>query len=238
MKKTTLVILMAALVCGALAGIILLNPPGEGNRPRPEVATVGDLIAIQKHPPPDYIEELTLIIESNQNRTVRDAAVNTLTDIAIRKSETEKVMDFLKDLAAHEEDPVIMSAAYSSINLIRYTYPPEPIGSLDLSVSGNVRKGGTITIIATFASKRDVDRAVLGLAVPPDDIEMITPPVFYTNLTAHTGTSRTFQLRLLDTGEFKIPVQLSLSTGLTDSEQIDRYVSLVVREKDGEYTIG
>ena len=66
---------------------------------------------------------------------------------------------------------------------------------------------------------------------------MLTPPVYYTALSANQPATHTFPLRFLQTGEVKIPVQLTLSTDLTDYEQIDRNVLFVVREGNGEYSI-
>jgi hypothetical protein len=237
MKKSTIIIIIAALVCGVIAAGVLFGLAGTGSRAQPEDATVDYLISIQKKPPTDYINELTLIIQKNKNQTVRDVAVNTLTDIAIRKGEPDKITGFLKDLTVNEKDPVIMSAAYAGIDLIRDTYPLPPMGSLNLSVSGNVKKGGEVAIVATFSSPRDIDKAVLGIDFPPDSIEMITPPVFYTNLTANTPKTHTFQLLILKTGMLYVPAQLTVSTDRTDYEQIERQVILVVRESDGEYTI-
>jgi hypothetical protein len=239
MNRTTIIILIAALACVALAVGAIFALSGDGGRSqiKPEAATIDDLIAIQKNPPADYIGELTRVIENSKDQQVRDAAVNILTDIAIRRSETDEIIGFLKDLAAQEEDPVIMSAAYAGIDLIRDTYPLPPLGSLNLSVRGEVKKGGEVEIIATIASTTDIPKAVLGLDFPPDSVEVLTPPVYYTALPANQPATHTFQLRLLETGEVKIPVQLTLSTDLTDYEQIDRQVLLVVRDRDGEYSI-
>lgn len=237
MKKSTIIIIIVALVCGVIAAGALFGLAGTGSRAQPEDATVDYLISIQKKPPTDYINELTLVIQKNKNQTVRDVAVNTLTDIAIRKGEPDKITGFLKDLTVNEQDPVIMSAAYAGIDLIRDTYPLPPMGSLNLSVSGKVKKGGDVAITATFSSLKDIDKAVLGLDFPGNSVETINYPVFYTNLTANTPLAHTFQIRILKTGQFKVPVQLMVSTDRTDYEQIERVVLFDVQESDGEYTI-
>jgi len=238
MNRTTIIII-AVLACVVLGVGAFVALSGDGGQVQitPGDATIDALVSIQKNPPPDYIEELTGIIEFSEDQQVRDAAINVLTDIAIRRSETDEIMDFLKDLAAHEEDPVIMSAAYAGIDLIRDTYPLPPMGSLNLSVRGDVKKGGEVEIIATITSTTDIPKAVLGLDFPPDSVEMLTPPVYYTALSANQPATHTFPLRFLQTGEVKIPVQLTLSTDLTDYEQIDRNVLFVVREGNGEYSI-
>lgn len=236
MKKNTIIIIIAALVC-CVIGAAFFALSGTYGHPRPEDAAVDDLLSIQKKPSENYISELTLIIQKNKNQTVRDVAVNTLTDIAIRKGEPEKITGFLKDLIVREEDPVIMSAAYAGIDLIRDEYPLPPMGSLNLSVSGNVKKGGEVGITATFSSATDTGKAVLGLDFPGSSIETMNTPVYYTSLKADTPVTHTFTIRILKTGRFKVPVELTISTDRTDYEQIERAVILVVRESDGEYII-
>lgn len=66
-------------------------------------------------------------------------------------------------------------------------------------------------------------------------IEIINPDRH--NLAANTPKTNTFQLRIRETGQFKMPVQLTISTDRTDYEQVERVVVLVVRENDGEYFI-
>lgn len=237
MKKSTIIIIIAALLCGALAAGAFLGFFGTLIRPQPQDATVDYLIEVQKKPPNDYISELTLIIQKNKNQTVRDVAVNTLTSIAMRKGEPEKIMGFLKDLTVSEKDPVIMSAAYAGIDRIRNRYPLPPMGSMNISVNGKVKKGGEVAITATFSATTAVDSAVLSLDFPGSFIEMIDHPVYYTNLTANTPMTHTFRFRILRTGQFKIPVELMVSTDRTDFEQIERIVLFDVRETGGEYTI-
>jgi len=237
MKKSTLIIIIAALLCGALAAGAFSGLFGTLFRPQPEDATVGYLIEVQKKPSADYVSELELIIRKNKNQTVRDVAVNTLTGIAIRKGEPDKVIAFLKDLTVNEKDPVIMSAAYAGIDRIRDRYPLPPMGLLDISVNGKVKKGAEVALTATFSSPADIEKAVISLDFPGDSVEMINAPVYYTNLTANTPAVYTFQLRILKTGQFKVPVELMVSTDRTDYEQVERVILFDVRDSDGEYRI-
>jgi hypothetical protein len=237
MKKITMIIIIAALIVGILAAGVFSGLFGGLGRPRPEDATVDYLISIQKNPPGDYIDVLEQVIRKNGNQTVRDVAVNTMTSIAIRKGETDKITMFMKDLTVNEKDPVIMSAAYAGIDRIRSKNPLPPMGSLGLSLDGKVRKGAEIAITATVSSTRDIDKAVLGLDYPGDKVEAITPYILYTNLTANTPITHTFRIRLLSTGQYKIPVELMVSTDRTDYEQVERTISFDVRESDGEYSI-
>jgi hypothetical protein len=237
MKKSTIIIIIAALLCGALAAGVFSGLFGTLFRPQPEDATVDYLIEVQKKPSNDYVSELELIIRNNKNQTVRDMAVNTLTSITIRKGETDKIIGFLKDLTVNEKDPVIMSAAYAGIDRIRDKYPLPPMGSLDISVNGKVKRGAEVAIVATFSSTTDIESAVLSLSFSGDSVETVSHPVFYTNLTANKPVTHTFPVRLLKTGQFKVPVEFMVSTDRTDYEQIERVILFDVRESDGEYTI-
>ena len=237
MKRSTMIIIIAALLCSALAAGVVFGLFGTLFRPPPEDATVDYLIAVQKKPSPDYISELTLIIRKNKNQTVRDVAVNTLTSIVIRKGETDKVIGLLKDLTVNEKDPVIKSAAYAGIDRIRNRYPLPRMGSLDLSVNGMVKKGGEVVIIATFSSTTDIESAVLSLGFSNDSVETIAHPVFYTNMRANTPVTHTFPIRILKTGQFRVPVELMVSTDRTDYEQIERIVFFDVRESEGVFSI-
>lgn len=238
MKRTTLIIILGALLCCIIAAGAFFAIAGSWTRPKPEDATVSSLLEIQKKPSADYIDYLEQVIRKNRNQTVRDVAVNTLTSITIRKGETDKAMGFLKDLTVNEKDPVIMSAAYAGIDRIRDKVPLPPMGSLGVSVSGNVRKGGEVTITATISSTTNIEKAVLSLDYPGNIVESIDHPLYYTSLATNTPVTHSFRIRLLATGQYKVPVYLMVSTDRTDYEQIQRTVIFDVRESEGEYSIG
>lgn len=237
MKKTISIIIIAALLLGIIAAGAFFALSGSGNRPKPEDATVSSLLEIQKKPSADYIDYLEQVIEKNQNQTVRDVAVNTLTSITLRKGDTGKIMGFLKELTVNEKDPVIMSAAYTGIDRIRAENPLQPMGSLDVSVNGNIQKGGEVSVTATIASTTNIDRAVLSLDYPDNAVEPLDPPVYYTNLGAGTPVIHTFRIRLTSTGEVRVPVNLMVSTDRTDYEQIQRTIRFDVQENGGQYRI-
>lgn len=238
MKTTTIIIIIAALLCVLAGAGFVTGFFGAFTRPQPEDATIDYLLSIQKNPGKDYIDVLEQVIRKNKNQTVRDTAVNTLTSITIRKGETDKVIRFFKDLTVNEQDPVIMSAAYAGIHRIREANPLPPMGALGLSVSGDVKKGGIVSITATYSSTTDIKRAILGLDFPGDYVEPVTPYLLYTSLVANIPKTHTFQVRILKTGQIKIPVELTVSTDRTDYEQVERFVFLDVQDNSGTYEIG
>ena len=112
------------------------------------------------------------------------------------------------------------------------------MGALGLSVSGDVKKGGIVSITATYSSTTDIKRAILGLDFPGGYVEPVTLYLLYTSLVANTPKTHTFQVRILKTGQIKIPVELTVSTDRTDYEQIERFVFLDVQDNSGTYETG
>jgi len=236
MKKGTIIIAAIAVVCIVLV-LVGLNIWSGASRPRPEDANLDYLLSLEKKPPEDYISVLTAIIRGNGDPAVRGAAVTVLTDIALRKDETEKIIPFLKDLAYHEPDESVMGAAYANIDLIRSENPLPPMGSLNLSVVGTVRKGSEIRLISTVASTTDIDKAIIGLDSIPDGVDLLSDQFQYASLRSRVPQDITFRLRLRESGTHEIRTFLFLSTDRTDYEEIVRNIVLTVRDKDGEYSI-
>jgi len=236
MKKGIIVIAAIAVVC-IVVGLVGLNILPGAPRPRPEDATLGYLLTLQRNPPEGYIPELTAIIQGNGDPAVRSAAVDIMTDIAMRRDDTEEIIPFLKDLAYHEPDGSVMGAAYANIDLIRSENPLPRMGSLNLSVAGTVRKGSEIRLIARVTSTRDIEKAITGLESIPDGVVLLSNQYEYTSLRAGVPRDIPFRLRLGESGTFEIRIFFFLSTDRTDSEEIVRDIVLAVREKDGDFSI-
>src|SRR4030042_7165878 len=74
------------------------------------------LESMQVDPPSDYIDKLVSIVKDDDDPYIRERAVFTLVDIAVAGNETEKIVDFLKDLAMNELDDNVRTAAYANID--------------------------------------------------------------------------------------------------------------------------
>lgn len=203
-----------------------------------EEVDINYLESMQLDPPDNYIEELMSIVENNDDPYIRERAVFTLVDIAVEGNETEEVVDFLKGLAMNETEDSVRTAAYANLDLIRDLFPPEKVGSLELSLSGDIGKGSEVTLVAEVSSTIDLEEeAIIGIISLPDDIELLSPGVLKIELEANVPEEVNFNLRLNQTGEHIITVALKLSFDRIDYEMIYQDVYLAVNESDGEFSL-
>src|SRR4030042_1229514 len=108
--------------------------------------------------------------------------------------------------------------------------------SLALSLSGDIKKGSEVTLVAEVSSAIDLDEeAILGLVSLPDGIELISVGVLKLQLEAGVPEEVGFDLRLNDTGEYILSLALKLSFDRIDYETIHKDVYLLVNESDGEF---
>jgi len=215
--------------------VIALITNSQSLYPKKEVTTEY-LEFIQINPPENYIRELESIIQSDRDLSIRERGVFTLTNIAIQKNETEKVIPFLKDIAMNEKQDEIRTAAYANIDLIRTVYPPEKKGTMNVSILGDIKKGGNITLTATVTSKTDITKAIIGLDLYNPNIELLTSPIIKTNLKPNESKIIAFNLRLKEKGSYFISITTLMSFDQVDSETIYKRVYLTVNEKSGSYT--
>jgi hypothetical protein len=188
------------------------------------------------NPDEDYIQELTSIIKSNSHPYVRERGIFTLTDITIRKKETEKIVDFLKEIAMDEKEDNVRTAAYANIYLIRNINPLEKRGSLDMSVTGDIKKGANITLNAKISSSVTLDEeAIIGVRQLPDNIELLSNGAYRIKLIANNPQEIEFDLHLKETGNYMFPVNLKLSFDRIDYELVTKQAHIEVGERTGEF---
>jgi len=233
MKKTHVLLVVIVIAAIAVMLFISMSEWLKEEKFNPEEVDTKYLEGMQLSPPENYIQELMLVVEKNEVPYVRERAIFTLTDIAIRKYETEEIIDFLKDIAMNESDDNVRTAAYANIDLIREIYPLEKKGSLDLFISGDIKKNSNITVIAKTSSKIDVE-AIVGIDYLHTNIELLSPPYHKVDLKANEPQEVEFDLHLKETGEYFIPVTLMLSFDRVDYETISKEISLYVYEQSGE----
>lgn len=194
-----------------------------------------DLEETQLNPSEDYVQDLIQVIDESEDQYVRERAIFTLTDIAIRGNETEQVIDFLKDIAMNEHDENVRTSAYANIDLIRDEYPLEKQGSLELLVNGEIRQGNIITLVARISSAIDLEEvATVGIVSLPSGLDLLSDGVHKIQLEANVPVDIGFDLSLNETGQFIVPVALKLSFDRIDYEKIREEIGLVVNESDGE----
>ena len=230
MKKIFIPIAILIVIASVATVIVITNRHAE--------VDVDYLSAMELNPPDNYVEELTSIVENNDDPYIRERAIFTLTKIAIRGNETDEIIDFLKNLAINDKDEDIQSAAYSNIYLIREIYPSEKQGSVELSIIGEIRKGGNITLCAKVSSKFDVNiPAIVGIGHLDNNIELNSPGVEKIWLKANEPQEVRFNLHLKETGQYIIPVGFELRFDLVDYESIHQRVLIKIDETSGEYSL-
>jgi hypothetical protein len=226
MKKR---VILLVVIVAAIVAVVLFVLTGT------EKVDISYLESMQLSPPENYIQELMSIVEENKDPYIRESAIFALTDIAVRKNETEEIIDFLKDIAINEPEDNVRTSAYANIYLIRDIYPLEKKGSLELSVSGDIRKESNITLIAEVSSTIDIEEeAIIGITNLDNNIELLSDGVHKIILEANIPRVVNFDLHLKETGRYIIPVTLKLSFDRIDYEKIHKEVYLIVNESNGE----
>jgi hypothetical protein len=230
-KKYLILLIVAILIIGGLSFFFLKK-----EKFNPLKVSIQDLEEMQKVPPKDYIKKLEAVVEKNKDPYTRERAIFTLTNITIKKEETDKVIDFLKKIAMNEKEDNVRSAAYANIDLIRDYYPLEKQGSFDLSLSGDIKKNGKIKIVAKVSSKIDVKEARVGISSLHKNIRLLEPfrPVYKFSLNANEPKEFEFNFNLKEVGEYKIPFSFILSFDRIDYEEIVKEIFLKVGESSGE----
>ena len=230
MKKILITIAIFIVIAIIAAVLVITN--------RPARVDMEYLSAMELNPPDNYVEELTSIVEKDDDPYIRERAIFTLTNIAIKGNETDEIIGFLKNLAISDKDEDIQSAAYSNIYLIREIYPLEKKGSMELSVIGDIRKGSNITFCAEVSSKVDVNiPAIVGIGHLDNNIELDSPGVEKISLKANVPQEVRFDLHLKETGQYIIPVGFELRFDLVDYESIHQRIAIKIDETSGEFAL-
>lgn len=234
MKKSTLILLSISLLffpltlsytIGWCSPTLPLPPPRDVN--------IEYLEAMQRVLPENYFEVIRYILDHTTDPYIRHRAVFTLTDIALNKYEADNIIDFLTKLAMDEKADDIRTSAYASIDLIRSVYRSDKRGSLDLFVSGDTKKGGTIVLIAKVTSTiATQEEAIVGITSLHNNIELLSDnAVQRMHLRANEPHEIRFDLKLTETGNYFIPVTVLISFGRIDYEQIDKKIYLEVNDE-------
>jgi len=242
MKRNYLIIagLLVALIIVIVVVMVAISGDDEDETTTEQptdAVTVETLEEMQLNPPDDYINQLQNIILDDSDPYVRERGIFTLTDIALRDGDTKQVIDFLKEIANNEADDDVRSAAYANVDLIRKNIPLPATGNLELSISGQISKGSTISIIAVVTCDTEVSDAVVGIEKLHHDIEPLSFPVINIDIQPNEPVTVEYELKLNETGDYSIPVSLLLSFDRIDSEKIQHEILLTVNETYGEYSI-
>jgi hypothetical protein len=225
-------VLVPVIIIGVLAGmagIILFG----GDLFGPGKVTISSLETMQMEPPDDYNLQLMEIIKKNPDPYIRERAVFTLTDIAIRKNASEKIIFELREIALNGQDADLQSAAYANLALIDNVVPGTPQATLEISVKGTIRPGQTITVVAAVTSQRLPTKTIVGTSNIPNGLELKSPPVTAVKLVPGSPFQVPFTFTIRDPGDYKIPLHLLVSYSRVESEQIEKDLYLHVNATGG-----
>ena len=216
-----------------IAGIVLIGGQFFGTGK----ATISSLEAMQVQPPEDYNRQLMDIIRKNPDPYIRERAVFTLTDIAIKKNASEKIVPELREIALNGQDANLQSAAYANLALIDTVVPKIPQATLDVLVQGTIRPGQTITVVAVITSQRQPAKALVGTLLIPKGLDLTSPPITAVKFVPGSPVSVPFTFTIRDPGSYKIPVHLLVSYNRVESEHITRYLYLKADSTGGSSAI-
>ncbi|HOX36125.1 MAG TPA: hypothetical protein P5217_08520 [Methanoregulaceae archaeon] len=235
------IVLIVLIILGLLAvfwpNLMKRDAGGAGDYNFNSPVTLEDINTLQLEGPANYIGELERISTSHPDPYIRQRSVTALTEIAIRKNETDKIESFLKDIALNTKDSQLRTAAYANIDLIRSIHPPEQHGKMNITVDGIIRQGQNIRLIVTILSTKDVPEATFGLYRLPADIPTSSKMKHKLILQADKPQTVQFDLQLQGTGEYMIPVFLMLSFDRVDYEVVEQLVYFKVETNNGEYRV-
>ncbi|MDQ1280822.1 MAG: hypothetical protein QG670_2085 [Thermoproteota archaeon] len=240
MKKNRMIMLsllfIAVLAVSSYTLITLLRPPTESKQIANALqATSQEIHAVQLNPGKNYINELQEVININKNATVREDAVLVLADIAVRKGETNLILDFLKILAYNEKDSQVRSAAYASVDLIRDIYPLELKADLGLHIGGDFRKGGNMTLFVYVNSTQNTE-ASIAINALQENLSILSPSILVINITSNIPKEVQFKIHISNIGDYSISISLEISYNRLDYETLTKKIFFRIHENYGEIT--
>jgi len=210
----------------------------------PAPADVSQIEEIHLRMDPADIDDLMSIIEGESEDYVRERAVLTLTDIAIRTGKAEGVIGFLKDLAYNEEGDQVRTAAYNAMDQIRQLYPLKVEAGLDLLIDSDIFQGATVSLVARCYCERDVDDASVGIRridaigdSPQEGISVGSPSPVNFSLEGGEPNEITFDLVLSEAGRYDVVCTLDLGFDRVDYLTMEKTAQIRVEASGGAYEV-
>ena len=232
------------LVCIICAGLIAGCTNGPEEEQKDDAAP--GIYDVYKELSQGDIVGLEQIIESSADSDVRESAVIVVTDLAISTNATDDVVPFLKNVALHEEDDTVRSAAYANLALIRESYPEEAKGTLDLRIDGPIGAGQNITLVATVSSSVKTEKALVGIkkilggdGKPTTDILLVDAPRLPIKLQLAAGSPKEIPilLHIGKQGKYSIFYVFQLDLDRVDSQVIEKEVYIYFENGIGKYLV-
>ncbi len=235
MKNKELTIALLVVVIVILLFSLKQEPPVVKAPVKKEIIDLSTLESIELNPPTDYISRLETIIDTHTDPYVRERGIFTLTQIALMKKESGKIVDYLKKKANKEVDDNVRTAAYANLDLIREYNPLPKTGSMKLTVDGEIKKGKEIDLIATLSATRDYTDVVVGLQPVSGKFTVLSKAVYQVDLKADKEKRINFKLKIDEYGKHIFHVNTLMSYDRADHEKIYNEGIFVVNETHASF---
>ena len=218
----------------------------------PTDANLEDIGTIHETMDLDNLDLLEQIIESNQDGGVREQAIMTYGDIALRTGNSEQAMDFLKGIALDEQnDSGVQEAAIANYYYLKEqdNGTEQAEATFDASVMGNQTVGSNLTIVldATVPKDADVRFVIMRIGSTENDSEHLAGefepytesvvgkvqllsenPISY-SLVAGETKEVPFILELDQPGKYTITCGIVIGYDFLDYEEITKEVEIEVQ---------
>jgi hypothetical protein len=164
-----------------------------------------------------------------------DAYVRERAVFALGQTGRGEVIPLLRELALADPDPDVRSAALTNLYFLEELRPMPKTGRIDLDVRGQIKEGNTITLAAHILSSKDAEVRV-SIAKLPEQVRLVSETIQWKGqLRADERQELAFELLILDSGSFYIPVEMILNFGdRLDFEETQARVYLVIDDRGGQ----
>ncbi|MBO8179678.1 MAG: hypothetical protein H0Z19_04245 [Archaeoglobus sp.] len=181
-----------------------------------------------------YFEKFKEIIDGDSSPKEKETAILEMAQIAIMLNDSDRVVEYLKDVATTSDDQNVVAAAYAALDIIRDYYPPEALGELAVDVDGELKLGSSVNITANVRAYSNCN-GMVGIKRLPIGFELKSNVRYKFEISADEAKSFTFEIVLPEqSGEYPLTVTLFLEKSRFDYQQIDQKIILKVNEEGGE----
>jgi hypothetical protein len=192
---------------------------------------------IQGNPPVDYIDQLETLISTHPDPYVKENGIITLTEIALKKNESEKISGFLKDLALNATDESVRMTADTNYGLLRLKKPLPIKAEMKISLEGKIRKNSTITLIVNFTSTIENSNVRVDIPYIDNRIGLLSNRTVRFKAIANQSQIIKYSLNPREDGKYIIPIEYTMGFDRLDYEKVRKRVFLTVNQAGGSYFV-
>ncbi|WP_048064492.1 COG1470 family protein [Archaeoglobus fulgidus] len=181
-----------------------------------------------------YFDKLKGVIEGDTTPKEKEKAILEMAQIAVMLNDSDRAIEYLKEVASTSKDQNVVAAAYAAIDLIRDYYPPEVLGELAVDVEGDLKPGSTVNITATVKAYSDCEGMVGIKRGVPEGMELKSNIRYKFEISAEETKKFTFVVKPEQSDEYALTIALFLEKSRFDYQQVEQEIVLRVDESGGE----